>query len=144
MFQGPISDIMPVYLSHLPNRLELHGVEGFYSSGERKVKRRSAPDLSLGPDSSPVPVYDALDGRKPYARPFEFGHRVQSLKRAEEFIRVSHIEARSVVAHEVDGFSIEARAAEFYLCPLLLFRKLPRVAQKIFERDVNESRVSLG
>ena len=69
-------------------------------SWEAKNRRLRLTDHSLGPDLAAVPVDDALNGGQSYPGAFEFFGPVQTLKHAEEFVDVLHVEARPVVPDE--------------------------------------------
>src|SRR5882724_13287645 len=75
---------------------------GMRAAGEREVEGRALINLAVRPDVAAVATHDALDGCEAYAGSLEFPHRVQSLEHAEQLGGIGHVEADSVVAHEVD------------------------------------------
>src|SRR6185437_3263715 len=98
------------------------------SARQREVKRRSTVHSGLRPDFAAVAVNDALDGGQPDARTRELGFRVQALERAEKLRSVAGIEARTVVAHEVDGAAGPVRSkSEIDLSACLACGELPCV-----------------
>ena len=74
-------------------------------SARRKleVERRAAAELALGPDTAAVALDDPVHGRQTDAGPLELGLLVQALERGEQPVRVLHVEAGAVVAHEEHG-----------------------------------------
>lgn len=72
------------------------------SSFEGEVEGGALPDLRFGPDSTPMPVDDALDDGEADTCALEFPFRMQGLKDAEEPIGVLHIEPDAVVLDEID------------------------------------------
>src|SRR2546427_1029949 len=68
------------------------------SDRQREEKHGSLADFPFGPDAPPVPVHDALHGRKPDAGAGVLGCRMQALKRSEKLVGIGHVEARPVVA----------------------------------------------
>src|SRR4030042_585523 len=79
------------------------------------VPSRSLPTPTPGSRPGPAgvrptrqarPPHAPLDDRPSHARALEFPGGVESLEDAEELARVAHVEARPVVAHEVDPATV--------------------------------------
>ena len=73
---------------------------------KRKIERRAFVHFCLSPDPAAVTVNDALAGRQADAAAREFIRRMQALERAEEFVRIRHIEADAVVRYAVYRFAL--------------------------------------
>ena len=56
--------------------------------------------MALGPDSSSVAMYYTLHGGQPYAGAFKRVVGMEALKHTEQFVRVFHVEAYSVIPNE--------------------------------------------
>src|SRR6267378_7567432 len=81
--------------------LDRAGIDGLLRGDrQREEEHRSLADFRFGPDASPMPVHDALNGRQPDAGAGVLACGMQALKRAEELVGIGHLEARSVVADE--------------------------------------------
>ena len=76
-----------------------------------KVKSRAAVHRAFRPGPAAVPVNDALDIGQPDARALELVLAVQALKHAEQFVGISRIETRAVVANEDHRFAVAAGSA---------------------------------
>src|SRR5581483_8081297 len=72
---------------------------------QREVEGRAFVHLAFGPDAPAVAADDALHGRQADACAFKLLAVVQALKSPEQFVDVGHIEARAIVADEVDRFT---------------------------------------
>src|SRR5215470_19444284 len=70
------------------NRSALSSMPG---TPQGEEERCAAADLALGPDPAAMAVNDALHGGEPDAGAFEFGRRMQPLKRAEQFCGIGHV-----------------------------------------------------
>src|SRR5579863_3831479 len=71
------------------------------SGWKREMEGGSAVYGPFGPDSTSVPMHDALHGRETDSGPGELVRGVESLKRCEELVGEGHVEPGAVVAHEV-------------------------------------------
>jgi hypothetical protein len=89
--------------------------------------------LAFGPDSTAVPVYDALYGSKANAGSREFVSRVQPLEGSEQLGRECAVEPRTIVAHEESSDPILLGLAKFDARRGLLAREFPGIAQEILE-----------
>src|SRR5690606_37211347 len=74
-------------------------------SRQRHGRQREVEDgpfvrFAFRPDLAAVPLENAGDGRKAYARAREVARAMQAMKRPEQFLRMRHVEAGAVVAHE--------------------------------------------
>src|SRR5688572_6950724 len=67
---------------------------------QREIKGRALIDGRLSPDAAAVALDDPLHDGQPDAGAFIVLGAVQPLKHTEEFVRIPHVEARAVVAHE--------------------------------------------
>src|SRR5262249_15305184 len=67
-----------------------------------KVDGRTFARRALRPGPSVVSLDDPTHAREPDPRAFEFRWAVQTLKHAEQLVRMPLIEADAVVAHEED------------------------------------------
>src|SRR5580658_1705317 len=90
--------------SDCPQRAELFAMSCTLLKCE--VKRRAAIDFALSPDPAAVPVDDPLHVRESDTGALELARRVQALENGEQFPRVFHIEARSIVAEVADQVAI--------------------------------------
>ena len=99
--------------------------------GEMKCGAFTYP--AVCPDSSIVPLDDALHDRQPHAGSLKFAYTVKALKGREQFIRKFRIESYAVVAYRE------------HVCPIYIFLfevnmrvhgiagKLPCIAEQIGE-----------
>src|SRR4051812_30020150 len=76
------------------------------SALERKVECCSVADLSLCPDPATMPADDSLHRDEPDAGTLEVGRGVKALKNTEQLRRVGHVEACTVVPHEIRSWVI--------------------------------------
>jgi len=72
---------------------------GDFGARQRHIERRAFTGTGVRPDSPAVPRHDAMDVGEPDAGTFELRRGMQSLKDAEEFRRVLHVESDTVVAN---------------------------------------------
>jgi hypothetical protein len=70
-------------------------------------------ELGLGPYPTAMPVNDPLHDRQTNACSLELVCAMETLKDAEKLVYIPHIEAGSVVAHEIDVFVVFEFAADF-------------------------------
>src|SRR5674476_1244706 len=68
--------------------------------GQREAEGGAFLHLALGPHVAAVAADDALHGGQTDTRAFELAGRVQPLEGAEQLVRIGHVEAGAVVAHE--------------------------------------------
>src|ERR1700740_1578754 len=87
------------------------GLRAHARQGE--IEARSCPRLRTHPDSSAMSQDDALNDREPHSTAFELLRGVQALERTEEFPRLGHVEAGTVVAHVICDRAIDEFAADF-------------------------------
>src|SRR6185436_12096416 len=105
-----------------------HGLRfGAFQSGQGKEEGCSLVHRAFRPDAPAVSVNDPLDGGKTDAGPGKFGHGMQALKGAEQLSYISHVEARAVIADEINGFIVFWFRSKFDLRPLPLGGELPGV-----------------
>src|SRR6266849_349779 len=69
-------------------------------TSEHEVEGRSLADDALGPGPSTMAVDDSAHGGEADAASRKFALAVQALERAEQLVRVDHVEAHPVVADE--------------------------------------------
>src|SRR5439155_21629977 len=79
---------------------------GFPRSAEREIKTGACIDLPLGPDSSAVPMDDALDGGEADPGARKVGRRVQALEGPEQLRGDARVVPGAVVTHEEGGFAV--------------------------------------
>src|SRR2546421_9816967 len=120
-------------------RITLFSMLRLLKACEAEVNGRSLVHRALSPDAAAMPVDDALHGRKADACALELARAVEALKRAEQLIGISHVEARAIVADEIDRLPGALFMPESDLCPDALRRKLPSVAQQVHEHDARPS-----
>ena len=77
--------------------------------GQREIERGALVDLAFRPHAAAMALDDAADVGKADAGALEEIVRMQALEDAEQFLRVPHVEADTVVAHAEDPF-IRGRA----------------------------------
>jgi hypothetical protein len=94
------------------------------------MKGRADSGLGFGPDAAAMATYDALYRGQPNARALELVGGVQALKRSEQLGRVHRVEARAIVANEVDGGSSLRLRTDLDSRLRMLARELPSVAQQ--------------
>jgi hypothetical protein len=68
---------------------------------------------------------------------------MQSLKSAEQFTGVRHVEPGAIVPHEIGGFTVILGNAKFDPCPSMLGGKFPRIPEKILQHEAEQPRVAL-
>src|SRR5256714_1858777 len=110
--------------------------------GEGEIEGCPLAHGPLGPDPAPVTVDDTLDGGEADARALELFVAVETLERAEKLSGVCHVEARAVVADEVNDLALLALPTESYLRRVALRCELPGVAQKVREHDLQQALVA--
>src|SRR5690606_35802635 len=96
---------------------------------ECEVESRAFVYGGFRPDATAVSEQHALHRRQPDSGSLKFVHAVQSLKSAEQFSGVCHVEACAVIAHKIHGFSIALRDSKFDAGFGLFTREFPCVAQ---------------
>jgi len=67
---------------------------------EREIEGGALIYRSLRPDLPSVAMDDALNGSQFYSIAFKLFSKMQTLKHAEQFIHILHIEAGAVILHE--------------------------------------------
>src|SRR5581483_8375605 len=100
-------------------------------SFEREVECGSFADLRFSPDAASVAVNDALDEGEPDSGSLVLGLAVQSLKHAEELVRVPHVESDSVVPHVVNGLAVLLVRAHLDASSLASSAELDCVGEKV-------------
>src|SRR5579884_2530226 len=80
---------------------------------QSEIKRRAFLGRGFGPNLAFVTVNDAADNRETNARPAEFVFAVQALENAEKLAGKAHVEANSIVAHEIDRLAVLSFATDF-------------------------------
>src|SRR5256714_6544645 len=123
-------------------RITLLSIFRLLEVGECEVEGRPLAHGPFGPDPSAVTVDDTLDGGEADARALELVPAVETLERAEQLSGVCHVEARAVVADEVDGLAPLALPTESDLRRVALRGELPSVAQKVREHDFQQALVA--
>src|SRR5260370_31107589 len=76
-----------------------------------EIESRTALHCAFRPNSSAVPVDDALHSGEPNARSGEFCHRMESLEGSGKLAGVSRDESGAVVTHETRAGAVEIRLA---------------------------------
>src|SRR2546425_3233865 len=89
-----------------------------------------------------MPVNDTCNRGKANPSPFEFIVGVQSLKGAEELVRIGHVEARTVIAHEKHRTPLLAHRSELDTSHRSALRELPCIPKEVLKNDAEESLVS--
>src|SRR5256714_1303660 len=123
-------------------RITLLSMFRFLEVGEGEVEGRPLVHGPLGPGATPVTIDDALDGGEAYPSALELVAAVETLERAEQLAGVRHVEARAVVADEVDCLATLLLPPESDLRRVALRGELPGVAQKVDEHDFQQSLVA--
>src|SRR5215217_3769626 len=117
-------------------------------AAEREVEGGPLAYPSLGPYPAAVAVDYPRHGRQPYARPFELVLSVQPLEGPEQLVRVRLVEAGPVVPHVVNGseetWTRVPVGAELYARLRFPGGELPRVAEQVLERHLEQAHVSPG
>lgn len=75
-----------------------------------KIKSRALIRRRLSPDAAAVALQDALHRGQPDARAGELRFGMEPLEGREQFVRISHVKSRAVVADEEDRNGIGRRA----------------------------------
>ena len=79
------------------------GSRGGIGSGLKgEVEARTCSGLGIRPDPAAMAEDNPLYSRQPDSGPGKFFFTVEPLENPEEFFRKTHVEARTVVANEVD------------------------------------------
>src|SRR3989344_5492079 len=81
---------------------------------QREIKGSTTPWRSLCPDSAAMAMYNSLNGYKPHSITFKLFHRMKALKYTKKFIRVFHIEARTIIFYKVCNLLLFCGAPKFY------------------------------
>src|SRR5215510_1682631 len=84
--------------------------------GQREIERRPSADGALCPNLAVMAFNDALHDGQSNAGAFKLALVVQSLKYAEELLRIRHVEAGSVVPNEVRRALSFPRSSELDRC----------------------------
>jgi hypothetical protein len=84
---------------------------------------------------------DSLHSGQADAGSLELGVVVKSLKRAEEFVGVGHVEPGAVIAYEEDRISSRVLLSDIDSRIVFLGGEFPGVAHQVFENDREEVRV---
>src|SRR5215204_1243207 len=117
-------------------------------ASKREVERGPLTHRSLRPDPAAVPVDDASYRRQAYPRPLELILPVQPLEGAEELVCIRLVEAGPVVAHVVNGgwqtWAGCPVGAELYARLFFPGGELPRVAEQVLERHLEQARICPG
>jgi hypothetical protein len=77
-----------------------------------EVKSRTASDFAFSPDAAAMAMDDALHVGEANASTLELTGRVQPLEDGEQFARVVHVEAGSIVADETDLVAVSRELAD--------------------------------
>ncbi len=80
---------------------------------QRKVKRGALVDSGLRPNAPAVLAHDALNRGKSDAGAGKLFHRMQALKRVEQFVGVFHSETRAIIAYKVSRLAVLNLGTEF-------------------------------
>src|SRR6266850_5978121 len=92
-----------------------------------------------------MPGNDALDISQADADPFKFVRPVQTLKNAEELLRILHVEPDAVIAHDHDHFVRRlVGASDLDLSWIPGTGVLDRVGQEVHEYLFQEERIALN
>src|SRR5215212_6924661 len=115
---------------------------------EGEMEGGAAADSSLRPDSAAVPVNDARHRRQADPSPLEFVLSVQSLEGSEQLVCVRLVESGPVVPHVVNGGPEtgpgSAVGAELYAGFFFPGGELPRVAEQVFKRHLEQAHIPPG
>src|SRR6266545_8046723 len=110
-----------------------------------KVETGPFAHPSLCPDPAAVAPDDPPDRGEADPRAWELGVAVKAFEDVEELPRVGHVEARPVVADEVDALPVLVPVAEFDARPAAFGGgELPGVAQEVIQRDPEQAGIALG
>src|SRR5258708_24098211 len=82
---------------------------------ECEIERRALVHGPFGPDAPSMPVDDPLHGCQTDTRALEFTCRMETLKCAERFTDIGHVEARAVITDEISGFAVLFLPTKGYL-----------------------------
>src|SRR5215212_6324032 len=115
---------------------------------EREVEGGPLAYTPLRPDPAAVSVDDARHRRQADPGPLELILTVQPLEGAEQLVCVCLVEAGPVVPHVVDGgektWTRIPIGAELYARLILPGGELPRVAEQVLERHLEQAHVPPG
>src|SRR5665213_3595661 len=98
----------------------------------------------VSPDATTMPVHDPLYNRQSDAGSLVFLCAVETLKNAKQLVRVSHVEARSVVAHEIGLVPTLPLTADFNHRQVALARVFERIGNEVDPNLPQQSGVSLA
>ena len=73
---------------------------------QREAKRRALTRRRFSPDAPTMPRDDALHKCQTNAGALKLRRRMQTLERAEQLLRIGHVETGTVVAHEINQAAI--------------------------------------
>src|SRR5207244_1175105 len=96
------------------------------------------------PDGSTVPLNDALDRGQADPRPGKFALAVEAAERPEQLLGVLHVEAGSVIPHEVNHVAVQVHLAHTDLWLSHVPSELPGVLNQVEQDDAQEPRVGPG
>src|SRR5258706_15287470 len=111
---------------------------------QREEEHRSLAHLPFGPDASPMPAHDALNGRQPDTGAGVFACGMQALKRAEGLVGIGHVEARPGVADKKGRAPVILEGADLDVRFRRLRGELPRVSDEVLQDDAQQMRIGLG
>ena len=72
-----------------------------------EAELRALAGRAVGADGSAVALHDALRRGQSDAHPRKFGVPVQAVKRLEKIVRIGHVKAGAVVAHDDEALVVD-------------------------------------
>src|SRR6266404_3661295 len=117
------------------SRITLWFISCLLGIRECEIERRALVHGPFGPDAPSMPVDDSLHGGQTNTRTLEFTRGMETLKCAEQFTDIGHVEARAVITDEISRLAVLLLPTKDYLRPGSLRCKFPGVAQQIVEHD---------
>src|SRR5579859_5859501 len=124
-----------------PNRIRVGGPSRLSSANDRERKEKRGPGVRprLSPNPTAMPRDDPLDGGQPDASSRKVVPAVQALECSEKALRILHIEARTIVAHEKDRTLVVVQdPADLDAWVRPLGCELPRVGEQVRQRSVQK------
>src|SRR5258706_12525807 len=111
---------------------------------QAEVERRALTRGAFGPDGSRVTLQHALDNGESHARAAELRVGMQALEDSKQPVTVAHVEAHTVVPHEINRADRVDGRAHGDAWGGLRSRELARVADKVRPHLLQHLRVAKG
>jgi hypothetical protein len=99
---------------------------------------------AIGPDSSVVPLENALDDGQADAGPREVRQDMQALEYAEKLMVTRHVESNAVVKEIEDGLAAAVISSEGDGRGTLQPGELPGILEQLFERQPEQEGITKG